>query len=270
MATRKQGKALKWDKEKTHQLFLDYRKTKDPQVRDQIIATYMNLVEYLARRFKNRGEPLEDLIQVGIIGIIKAIDRFDIDRQVEFTTYATPTIIGELKRYFRDKSWAVRVPRRLQELNFQINRITGDLTQKLGRSPTIAEIAQHLGVSQEDVIEAIETGEAYSFVSLEGTSSEDEEKSFSLLEYIGEEDKHLANLEDRASLMSALSRLSKREQQIIYLRFFKGLTQTEIASRLGISQMHVSRILRDTLHNLRETLALEGKEASKKYEELGK
>jgi len=259
---RKHGKALKWDKEKTRELFLQYKKTEDPQIRDQIIAIYANLVEYLARRFKNRGEPLEDLVQVGIIGIIKAIDRFDIERQVEFTTYATPTIIGELKRYFRDKSWAVRVPRRLQELNFQINKPTGTLTQKLGRSPTIAEIAHYLGVSQEDVIEAIETGEAYSFVSLEGTSNEDEEKSFSLLEYIGQEDKELANLEDRASLMSALSGLSRREQQIIYLRFFKGLTQTEIASRLGISQMHVSRILRDTLQNLRQILALEGKEAS--------
>lgn len=270
MPARKHGKALKWDKEKTRELFLQYKKTKDPQIRDQIIATYTNLVEYLARRFKNRGEPLEDLVQVGKIGIIKAIDRFDIERQVEFTTYATPTIIGELKRYFRDKSWAVRVPRRLQELNFQINKLTGTLTQKLGRSPTIAEIAHYLGVSQEDVIEAIQMGEAYSFVSLEGTSNEDEEKSFSLLEYIGQEDKELANLEDRASLMSALSGLNRREQQIIYLRFFKGLTQTEIASRLGISQMHVSRILRDTLQNLRQILALEGKETSRRYGRLGK
>ncbi len=266
MPLRKHNNPLKWDKEKTRRLFLEYKKSKDPNIKDQIVNTYLSLVEYLARRFRNRGEPLEDLIQVGIIGLIKAIDRFDIERQVEFTTYATPTVVGELKRHFRDKSWAVRVPRRLQELNSQINKVTGNLTQNLGRSPTMKEIAKHLGVSEEEVIEAIETGEAFSFVSLE-SSATDNKEGFSLLEYIGEEDKQLANIEERTNLVKALSSLSKREQQIVYLRFFQGLTQTEIAKRLDISQMHVSRILRDTLHNLRNILALAEKESVERYDE---
>lgn len=260
---------MKWDKERTHQLFFQYKKSGDPKIRDRLITTYSNLVEYLARRFKNRGEPLDDLIQVGMLGLIKAIDRFDVERHVEFTTYATPTIIGELKRYFRDKSWAVRVPRRLQELNSQINKISGRLTQSLGRSPTIGEIADYLKLSEEEVIEAVETGEAYNFVSLESSIASNDE-GFSLLEYIGEEDKHLANLEDRANLIKVLSSLGKREQQIIYLRFFQGLTQTEIAAKLDISQMHVSRILRDTLQSLRRSLALEEKESVRKYGKPGK
>ena len=128
---------------------------------------YLNLVKYLASRFRNRGEPIDDLVQVGTIGLIKAIDRFDIERQVEFTTYATPTIVGELKRYFRDKGWAIKVPRRLQELSFKVNQAVDALTQRYQRSPTIAEIGEYLGVTSEEVLEAMETSEAYNFVSLE-------------------------------------------------------------------------------------------------------
>ncbi|MDI6715954.1 MAG: RNA polymerase sigma factor SigF [Actinomycetota bacterium] len=257
---RRKNKALAWDRDKTFDLFKKYKKTKSPEVRDELVCMYINLVEYLARRFKNRGEPIEDLIQVGTIGLIKAIDRFDVDRSVEFTTYATPTIVGEIKRYFRDKGWAVKVPRRLQELNLLVTQAMNNLTQELKRAPTISEIADHLGVNSEHVIEAMETSEAYSFVSLDRDLSSDADDSFSLLEYIGEDDKELTGIEDRTCLAEALAELSKQEQRILYLRFFRGLTQTEIAQQLGISQMHVSRLLRRTLEVLREKM-LQDREA---------
>ena len=252
--TRKNSKSLAWDKAHTLALFLEYGNTKSPEIRDELVTMYINLVEYLARRFKNRGEPVEDLIQVGTIGLIKAIDRFDVDRAVEFTTYATPTIVGEIKRYFRDKGWAVKVPRRLQELNLLVTHAINTLTQDLRRSPTVAEIAAHLNVTSEQVIEAMETSEVYSFVSLDRDLSSDTDDSFSLLEYIGEDDKELIGIEDRTCLADALKELSKQEQRILYLRFFRGLTQTEIAQQLGISQMHVSRLLRRTLEVLREKM----------------
>ncbi len=254
MPQKGQSKSLIWDRVKTHDLFVHYREDRDPEIRDELVKMYINLVEYLARRFKSRGEPLEDLIQVGTIGLIKAIDRFDIERAVEFTTYATPTIVGELKRYFRDKGWAIRVPRRLQELNLQINQRISNLTQELRRTPTIKEIAAKVGVSPEDVIEAMETSEAYNFISLNGDLSSDSGENFSLLEYIGENDKYLASFEDRASLAAALKDLTPQEQKILYLRFFRGLTQTEIAAELDISQMHVSRLLRRTLQILRQKM----------------
>jgi len=253
-AERSRSRALVWDRTKTYELFARYRETQDQEVRDELVTMYLNLVEYLARRFKSRGEPLDDLIQVGTIGLIKAVDRFDTGREVEFTTYATPTIVGELKRYFRDKGWAVRVPRRLQELNLQINHMVSGLTQELKRTPTINEIADRLKVSSNEVIEAMETTEAYNFVSLDGDMSSGGGESFSLLDYIGEDDKQLVGLEDRASLAAALTGLSHQEQRILYLRFFKGLTQTEIATELNISQMHVSRLLRRTLQILRQKM----------------
>ncbi len=254
MAEAGQNRSLVWDRGKTYALFIEYRATSDPEIRDELVRMYLNLVEYLARRFKSRGEPLDDLIQVGTIGLIKAIDRFDIERAVEFTTYATPTIVGELKRYFRDKGWAIRVPRRLQELNLQVNQVVNGLTQELRRTPTINEIADKLGVTSEEVIEAMETSEAYNFISLDGDLSTESGENFSLLEYIGENDKQLVGLEDRASLAAALKDLTPQEQKILYLRFFRGLTQTEIASELDISQMHVSRLLRRTLQVLRQKM----------------
>jgi len=253
-ASKNSSKSLVWDRKKTYNLFVEFKETNSPEIRDELVGMYLNLVEYLAKRFKNRGEPVEDLIQVGTIGLIKAVDRFDIGREVEFTTYATPTIVGELKRYFRDKGWAVRVPRRLQELNQQINQVVSGLTQDLKRSPTVAEIAKKLDVTPEEVLEALETTEAYNFVSLDGDISSSSGESFSLLEYIGEDDKQLAGLEDRASLAAALTELNHQEQKILYLRFFRGLTQTEIANELNISQMHVSRLLRRTLQVLRQRM----------------
>jgi RNA polymerase sigma-B factor len=247
-----------WDKVRTRELFLHYREHGDEESRDELITMYLNLVKYLASRFRNRGEPIDDLVQVATIGLIKAIDRFDIDREVEFTTYATPTIIGELKRYFRDKGWAIKVPRRLQELSFRVNQAIDALTQQLQRSPSILEIAAYLGVSTEEVLEALETSEAYNFVSLEGDRGSDGGDSFSILEYVGEDDVLMDLVEDRTTLADALKYLAPQEQQVLYLRFFQGLTQTEIATTLGISQMQVSRLLRKTLRSLREHIVIEG------------
>jgi RNA polymerase sigma-B factor len=249
---------LVWDKALTRELFIRYHRDGDEAARDELVEMYLNLVKYLASRFRNRGEPIDDLIQVGTIGLIKAIDRFDVDRAVEFTTYATPTIVGELKRYFRDKGWAIKVPRRLQELSFRVNQAVDALTQQLQRSPTIAEIAEYLGVTSDDVLEALETSEAYNFVSLETDRNVDGADSFSILEYIGEDDQLMAVVDDRTTLAAVLKQLSPQEQRVLYLRFFEGLTQTEIARQMGISQMQVSRLLRRTLRLLRESLVSEG------------
>lgn len=254
---RKASRKLVWDKELTRELFRQYRLEGDEDARDELVEMYLNLVKYLASRFRNRGEPVDDLIQVGTIGLIKAIDRFDIERAVEFTTYATPTIVGELKRYFRDKGWAIKVPRRLQELSFKVNQGVDALTQNLQRSPTVPEIAEYLEVTPDDVLEAMETSEAYNFVSLEGDRSGDGSDSFSILEYIGKEDVLMSVVDDRETLSSALKKLSAQEQRVLYLRFFEGLTQTEIARKLDISQMQVSRLLRRTLRVLRENLVSE-------------
>jgi RNA polymerase sigma-B factor len=250
----KQSRKLSWDKVYTKELFRRYRLEGDEKARDELVTMYLNLVKYLASRFRNRGEPVDDLIQVGTIGLIKAVDRFDIERQVEFTTYATPTIVGELKRYFRDKGWAIKVPRRLQELSFKVNQAVDALTQKLQRSPTIAEIGEYLGVTSEEVLEAMETSEAYNFVSLETDRSSDGSDSFSILEYVGKDDALMAVVEDRTTLSAAVSKLTPQEQRVLYLRFFEGLTQTEIATQLKISQMQVSRLLRRTLKVLRENI----------------
>lgn len=256
-STRKPSRKLTWDKAHTKELFRRYRLGGDESARDELVTMYLNLVKYLASRFRNRGEPIDDLVQVGTIGLIKAIDRFDIEREVEFTTYATPTIVGELKRYFRDKGWAIKVPRRLQELSFRVNQAVDALTQKQQRSPTIPEIAEHLEVTPDDVLEALETSEAYNFVSLESDRNTDGSDSFSILEYIGKDDQLMAVVEDRTTLAAALKDLSPQEQRVLYLRFFEGLTQTDIAKQLDISQMQVSRLLRKTLKVLRENLVRE-------------
>lgn len=222
--------------------------------REKLVEQYIGLVEFLARRFRNRGEPLEDLVQVGTIGLLKAIDRFDLDREVEFSTYATPTIVGELKRHFRDKGWAVRVPRRLQELHLELTKIVAHLGQELGRSPTVAEIAEAAGTTEEAVLEGLEIAQAYNFTSLDAPIDSDDGSSTSFADQLGGEDEQLENLEYRASLAPEMAKLPERERRILYLRFFKGMTQSEIADRLGISQMHVSRLLTRTLLRLREAL----------------
>jgi RNA polymerase sigma-B factor len=230
--------------------FVAYAATRDVGLRDELVAAHLGLAEYLARRFANRGEPLDDLVQVASFGLLKAVDRFDPERGVEFSTYATHTIVGEIKRHFRDKGWAIRAPRRMQELYLRLGKVVGTLGQELGRSPTIAELAAEVAVSEEEVLEALEAGAAYRFASLDSPVGGDEEGQ-TLASRLGEDDTHFADAESRATLFPLLSQLPSREQRIIQLRFFEGLTQSEIAVRLGISQMHVSRLLARSVAQLR-------------------
>jgi RNA polymerase sigma-B factor len=224
--------------------------------RDALVHLHLPLVEHCARRFRNRGEPFEDLVQVGTIGLIKSIDRFDSDRGVEFSTYATPTIIGEIKRYFRDKGWAIRVPRRLQELRMQIGSATAELTQSLGRSPTPRELAERIGCTVEEIVEGLESSNAYSTLSLD--ASDDAEDAAPMLDAMGIDDANIEHVEIRESIKPLLDRLDAREKQILLLRFFKNMTQSQIAAEIGVSQMHVSRLLARTLDHLRTSLRDEG------------
>lgn len=220
------------------------------RARGELVELHIPLVEHCARRFLHRGEPVEDLVQVGTIGLIKAVDRFDTARGVEFSTYATPTILGEIKRHFRDKGWAIRVPRRLQELRMSISAATGELSQKLGRSPTPQEVAERIGVSVEDVLAGLESANAYSTLSLDS----DEDGPGSILETIGAVDEALEHIEIRESIRPLIEGLPTRERQILLLRFFRQMTQSQIAAEIGISQMHVSRLLTRTLADLRESI----------------
>jgi RNA polymerase sigma-B factor len=220
-------------------------------LRDELVHRHLPLVHFLARRFRDRGESLPDLVQVATIGLIKAVDRYDPERGVEFTTFATPTIAGEIKRHFRDRAWAVRVPRKLQEQKAVVSRATTDLFQSLGRSPTVAELAAHTALSEEQVLESLETVHAYTTVSLD---TDGEGDAPTLGEALGELDAALEKVEYREALRPLLGRLGEREKQILLLRFFSGMTQSEIASEVGISQMHVSRLLARTLTRLRESL----------------
>jgi RNA polymerase sigma-B factor len=223
------------------------------QIRGTLVEMHLPLVEYLARRFRNRGEWLDDLTQVATIGLIKSIDRFDLERGVEFSTYATPTIVGEIKRHFRDKGWAVRVPRRLQELKLSLTKAIGELAQREGRAPTVSELAAHLQMSEEDVLEGLESANAYSTVSLDAPDSGDEDAP-AVSDSLGIVDEALEGVEYRESLKPLLERLPPREKKILLLRFFGNLTQSQIAAELGISQMHVSRLLARTLTQLRDGL----------------
>lgn len=224
----------------------------DRAAREELITRYLPLVRSLARRFSSRGQPVEDLIQVGSIGLIKAIDRFDIERGVELSTYATPTILGEIKRYFRDKGWAVKVPRALQDLNIRLNKVIEQLTVELNRSPTISELAEACAVTEEEVLEALESGRAYNSLSLFSSGSSDEEDSLELLDYLGKEEPEYELVEQRRYLAPAMNQLDERERLILHLRFFEGMTQTQIATRVGISQMHVSRLIRKSIDVLRQ------------------
>jgi RNA polymerase sigma-B factor len=231
----------------------------DPErarIRATLVELHLPLVEYLARRFRNRGEWLDDLTQVATIGLIKSIDRFDLERGVEFSTYATPTIVGEIKRHFRDKGWAVRVPRRLQELKLSLTKAIGDLAQREGRAPTVSELAAHLQMSEEEVLEGLESANAYSTVSLDAPDSGDEDAP-AVADSLGMIDDALEGVEYRESLKPLLERLPPREKRILLLRFFGNMTQSQIAAELGISQMHVSRLLARTLAQLREGLTVD-------------
>ena len=243
---------------KDRELLRRYHHQGDVEARQRLIEQYLPLVRSLARRYSYRGEQLEDLVQVGCIGLIKAIDRFDVDRGVELTTYATPNIIGEIKRHFRDKGWAVRVPRGLQELNVRLSKLMEELTIQLERSPTIAELAKAADVEEEEVLEALETGQAYATLSLSAPSGGGEDgDDLDPLESLGEIEKEYEVSEDRAVLAPGWKVLDDRERRILELRFFEGLTQSQIAQQVGISQMHVSRLIRRSLEKIREEIAVD-------------
>ena len=234
------------------ELLRRYHEQGDAGAREELVNRHLPLVRSLARRYAGRGEALEDIEQVGAIGLIKAIDRYELSREVALTTYATPNVVGEIKRHFRDKGWAIRVPRALQELNGKMGPTIERLTSKLGRSPSIAEIAAEFETSTEQVLEALEAGSAYAPLSLSAGPTGDDE--LDPMETIGALDEEFDRTDDRTALEPALASLPDREREILRMRFEDGLTQTQIAERIGISQMHVSRLIRRSLERMRNQL----------------
>lgn len=244
-----------WTQDDAESLFARYSRTRDEHLRDRLVVMHQNLVRYLAGKFVNRGEPLEDLIQVGTIGLINAIDRFDSGRGTKFSTYATPTIVGEIRRYFRDKAWSLKVPRRLQELNQTAAKAQESLSTKLGRPPTIQEVAERIEATEEETLEAIELGNAYDTVSLDSKMMNDSDSApLSLAEFVGAEDESLASLEEYGDLDQAIESLDPRERAIIVHRFFRDMSQAEVAKQMRISQMHVSRLQTRALHQLKRLM----------------
>lgn len=238
------------------ELFKRYHETRDEGIRDQLVLMHKDLARLLAGKFKNRGQPLEDLIGVATIGLINAIDRYDPGRGTKFSTYATPTILGEMKRYFRDKSWHLKVPRHLQELNWSANKAAERLTQELGRKPTITEIADAIGATEEETLEAIELVNAHETVSLDNKLTlEEDTVPLTQGDVIGSQDEDIQKINAYEDLRSAIDALDPREQSIIRLRYFNDLSQTEVAKRLDISQMHVSRLQTKALKKLKQLLA---------------
>ncbi|UED88566.1 RNA polymerase sigma factor SigF [Streptomyces profundus] len=225
-------------------------------VRNTLVELNLALVKFAAARFRSRSEPMEDIIQVGTIGLIKAIDRFETDRGVEFPTFAMPTIVGEIKRFFRDTSWSVRVPRRLQELRLDLAKAGDELAQKLDRSPTVAELATRLGLSEDEIVEGMAASNAYTASSLDAQPEEDDAEG-ALADRIGYEDHGLEGIEYIESLKPLIAELTPRDRKILSLRFVANMTQSEIGEELGISQMHVSRLLARTLRKLRRGLMVE-------------
>ncbi|ARQ70336.1 RNA polymerase sigma factor SigF [Streptomyces marincola] len=225
-------------------------------VRNTLVELNLALVKFAASRFRSRSEPMEDIVQVGTIGLIKAIDRFEADRGVEFPTFAMPTIVGEIKRFFRDTSWSVRVPRRLQELRLDLAKAGDELAQQLDRSPTVAELAERLGISEDEVVEGMAASNAYTASSLDAQPEEDDTEG-TLADRIGYEDHGLEGIEYIESLKPLIAELAPRDRTILSLRFVANMTQSEIGEELGISQMHVSRLLARTLGKLRRGLMVE-------------
>ncbi len=242
------------DKARTRRLLIRYHKHGDENARERVIQEQLPLAEFLARKFAGRGEPLDDLVQVASVGLIKAVDRFDVDRKIEFSTYATPNILGEIKRYFRDKGWAMRVPRGLQELRQSAKEAIRDGTVKTGRSPTLQELAETLDSDVENVAEALTLGRAYNTASLDAPVSQDDKEGDTIMDLQADENSPIEGLEDKILLQKAMENLKHQQQEILKLRFNEGKTQTEIADHIGVSQMHVSRLLRRALDDLRREL----------------
>lgn len=226
----------------------------DESAKERLVERYLPLVRSLAARYSGRGEPVEDLIQVGSIGLLLALQRFDSDRGVQFTTYAVPTIVGEIQRHFRDRAWALHVPRRMKELSVRLTRTIEARTAELGRAPTIAELAEATGAQEDEVVEALETSHAFSTRSLSQPLGHDGLEDETMQDFLGVSEAGYTEVEDNVLVETGLAALDARERRIVELRFFEGLTQSEIAARVGISQMHVSRLLRRALHTMRGRL----------------
>ncbi len=242
-------------KEHLRELHATYAQTRDPEVRRQLVEHYGNLVHFLARKFAGRGEPLDDIVQVGYIGLLMAIERFEPERELEFSTFATPTIVGEIKRYFRDKSWAVKVPRRLQETLQHVLQAQERLQAQLGHQPSVTEIADYLHITREEVLAALEVSPAQRTLSFEaGAPGRPEDDRLQISDRLGREDENLEKVELQNLIGQAMGHLTPREQRIMYLRFVAQLPQAEVAKRLGISQMHVSRLQRAALEHLKKNL----------------
>jgi RNA polymerase sigma-B factor len=232
-------------------LLVAYLENGDVQARDRLVEELMPLVRSLANRYAGRGEPTEDLVQVGAIGLVKAIDRFELEKGVELSTYAVPTIVGEIRRHFRDRTWGVHVPRRLKELSMRLSRTRDELSAELGRSPTVAELAEAAGVDEEEAIDALEASKAYAPRSLDQPHDDDERPP---LPGLADEERGYAALERGSVVRQGLDALDERERRIVVLRFLRGMSQSEIAAEVGISQMHVSRLLRRSLEVMRGRL----------------
>jgi RNA polymerase sigma-B factor len=232
-------------------LFERYRRTGEVAARDALVERFLPLAKHLARRYGRESQHAEDLVQVASLGLLKAIDRFDLDREIAFASFATPTIIGELKRYFRDKSWTVRVPRDLQELTLKVNRTADELEGELGRAPTAAQVADRVGVTVEEVLEARVAASARHGLSLDRPGGESDDEDASLGDRLGVVDESLSRTEDAVTVERLMASLAERERTILHLRFHEDLTQMEIAQRLGLSQMHVSRLIRQSITRLR-------------------
>jgi RNA polymerase sigma-B factor len=231
----------------------EFSESRSPRLRAELVEAHLGLARQVARRFSNRGEALDDLIQVAMMALLKALDRYDPDRGVKFSTYATSSMTGELKRHFRDHAWAIRVPRSLQELHLSTNEAVETLRQQLGRSPTVGEIADYLGEPPDEVVLAIEAGRAYRVHSLDAPAP-GEDRTIE----VGDDDPEFDGADERHDLSPMLARLPRRERRILHLRFAEGLTQSEIADRVGLSQMHVSRLLSRSLAELRAIADEEG------------
>jgi RNA polymerase sigma-B factor len=236
--------------EEDRRLLSRYHHDQDPAAREALVERFLPLARQLARRYQGAGEPLEDLVQVASLGLLKAIDRFEPERATAFSSFAVPTILGELKRHFRDKGWAVRVPRDLQELAVKLDRTTDGLSRELGRAPSADEIAERLGVTTEEVLEAREAAHAYRAVSLDRPRTEDDEGGDVVADAFGDEDPGFVRAEDAATVDRLMRVLTGREREVLRLRFEEDLTQAEIAEQVGVSQMHVSRLLRRSLDRL--------------------
>jgi RNA polymerase sigma-B factor len=237
------------------ELLRSYHEDGEVRARQALIERHVGFVRRLAQRYSHRGETIEDLTQVGCVGLIKAIDRFDGHYKVTLATYAAPNVLGEIKRYFRDKGWAMRVPRDVQELNVKLGRVVDELTGKLGRSPSVEELARATSSSTEQVVEALDSSRAYNTISLSAPGPEgDDDEAGDPLEHLGDADKGFELAEERQLLREGFKELGERERQILHMRFFLGLTQSDIAERVGISQMHVSRLIRQSIDQVRERL----------------